>query len=92
MSSCVICLVQGYCKRNFPAPVGLFGDNKSTYFFAVHVELTLELACFVKDKQALKTDDTLCKLDIFRHRLISGLFPLKCQSLRQNFQRIIQAL
>ena len=27
MSSCVICLC--YCMRNFPALVGLFGDNKS---------------------------------------------------------------
>ena len=40
----------------------------------------------------LETEDTLYKLDIFRHRPISGLFPLKCQSLRQTFQRIIQAL
>ena len=31
-------------------------------------------------------------MDIFRHRPICGLFPLKCQSLRQTFQRIIQAL
>ena len=31
-------------------------------------------------------------MDIFRHRPICGLFPLKCQSLRQTFQRIIQTL
>ena len=43
-------------------------------------------------KQTLKTENTLYKLDIFRHRPICGLFPLKCQSLRQTFQRIIQTL
>ena len=31
-------------------------------------------------------------MDIFRHRPICGLFPLKCQSLRQTFQRIIQTI
>ena len=42
----------------------------------------------------LQTEDTLYKLNIFRHRPICGLFPSKCQSLWQTFkfQRIIQAL
>ena len=52
----------------------------------------LSLTYFAKDEQTLKMEDTLYKMDIFRHRPICGLFPLKCQSLRQTFQRIIQAL
>ena len=58
----------------------------------VHNFSVLNLTCFVKNRQTLKTEDTLDKLDIFRHRPICGLFPLKCQSLRKTFQRIIQAL
>ena len=42
----------------------------------------------LQDKQALKTKNTLHNLDIFRHGPISGVFPLKGQSLRQTFQRI----
>ena len=52
----------------------------------------LSLTYFAKDEQTLKMEDTLYKMDIFRHRPICGLFPLKCQSLRQTFQRIIQTL
>ena len=85
-----LCNLSCYCKRNCLASVGLFGDNKSASFFAI--ELTLWLTCFVKDKQRLKTEDTLYKLDISRHRPICGLLPAECQSLRQTFQRIIQAL
>ena len=90
MEGHVLCNLSCYCKRNFPASVGLFGDNKSTKVFVI--ELSLQLTCFVKDKQTLETEDTLYKLDIFRHRPICGLFPLKCQSLRQTFQRIIQTI
>ena len=85
-----LCNLSCYCKRNCLASVGLFGDNKSASFFAI--ELTLWLTCFLKDKQRLKTEDTLYKLDISRHRPICGFLPAECQSLRQTFQRIIQAL
>ena len=71
----------------FPVSVGLFGDNKRAYFFAIEL-IIINLFC----KQTLKTENTLHKLDIFRHRPISGLFPLRSQSLRQTFQRIIQAV
>ena len=30
-----MCNLSFYCKRNFPASVELFGDNKNAYFFAV---------------------------------------------------------
>ena len=75
-------------QEKCPASVGLFGDNKvSAELFVIELN-----TCFVKDKQTLDTEDTLYKLGILRHRPISGIFPLKCQSLRQTFQRIIQAV
>ena len=64
-----------YCKSNFPASVGLFGDNKSAKFFAI--EITLQLTCFVKDKQTLKTEETLYKLDLSRNRPICVLFLIE---------------
>ena len=84
-----ICNLSCYCKINFPAPFGLFGDNKSAFFA---IELTLQSTCFVKDKQIGYFGYLFCfklyKLDIFGHRPIYGLFPAECQSLRQTFQRL----
>ena len=74
-----------YSKRNLPASVCLLLTK-------MHNFSLLGLTRFLQDKQKLKTEDTLYKLDIFRHRPICGLFPLKCQSLGQTFQRIIQTL
>ena len=84
--SCVICLV-------IVREIFLLQSDCSAITKVRNFSL-LSLTCFVKDKlkQTLKTVDTLYKLDIFRHRPICGLFPLKCQSLRKTFQRIIQAL
>ena len=64
-----MCNLSFYCTRNFPASVEL------------HNFSLLGLTRFLQDKQKLKTEDTLYKLDIFRHRPICGLFPLKCQAI-----------
>ena len=80
-----LCNLSCYCKRNCLASVWLFG--KSFRYWA-----NFMINLFVKDKQRLKTEDTLYKLDISRHRPICGLLPAECQSLQQTFQRIIQAL
>ena len=86
MSSCVICLVVAreifLLQSDCSAITKVHKPNFSL----------LSLTYFAKDKQTLKMKDTLYKMDIVRHRPICGLFPLKCQSLRQTFQRIIQAL
>ena len=84
--SSVICLV--IAREIFLLQSDCSAVTKVRYFSL------LTLTCFVKDKlkQKLKTEDTLYKLDIFRHRPICGLFPLKCQSLRKTFQRTIKAL
>ena len=85
MSSCVFCLViaREFCL--FQSDCSAI--TKEHIFFAIEL-IIVNLFC----KQTLKMEETLYKLDIFRHRPISGLFPLRCQSLRQTFQRIIQAL
>ena len=84
--SCVICLV---IAREM-----LLLQSDCSAITKVRNFSLLSLTCFVKDKlkHTLKTENTLYKLDIFRHRPIFGLFPLKCQSLRKTFQRVIQAL
>ena len=84
--SCVICLV-------IAREILLLQSDCSAITKVRNFSL-LSLTRFVNDKlkQTLKTEDTLYKLDIFRHRPICGLFPLECQSLRKTFQRIIHAL
>ena len=84
MSSCVICLV-------IAQEIFLLHSDCSV-ITKVHNFSLLSLLVLKDITQTLKTEDTLYKLDIFRHRPICGLFPSKCQSLRQTFQRIIQAL
>ena len=79
MSSCVICLV--IAKEIFLFQSDCSAITKRAYFFVIELIMI-----------NLKAEDTLHKLDIFRHRTISGLFSLQCQSLRQTFHRIIQAL
>ena len=86
LSSCVICLV-------IAREIFLLKSDCSAITKVHKLNFSLlSLTYFAKDKQTLKMEDTLYKMDIFRHRPICGLFPLKCQSLRQTFQRIIQAL
>ena len=84
MSSCVICLV-------IAQEIFLLHSDCSV-ITKVHNFSLLSLLVLKDITQTLKTEDTLYKLDIFRHRPIYGLFLLKCQSLRQTFQRIIQTL
>ena len=71
--SCVICL---FIARE----IFLLQSNCSA-ITKMHNFSLLGLTRFLQDKQKLKTEDTLYKLDIFRHRPISGLFPLKCQTI-----------
>ena len=86
LSSCVICLV-------IAREIFLLKSDCSVITKVHKLNFSLlSLTYFAKDEQTLKMEDTLYKMDIFRHRPICGLFPLKCQSLRQTFQRIIQAL
>ena len=85
MSSCVICLV--IAKEIFLFQWDCSAITKRAYYFVIEL-IMINLFC----KQTLKAEDTLYKLDIFRHRPISGLFSLQCQFLRQTFHRIIQAL
>ena len=86
LSSCVICLV-------IAREIFLLKSDCSAITKVHKLNFSLlRLTYFAKDKQTLKMEDTLYKMDVFRHRPICGLFPLKSQSLRQTFQRIIQAL
>ena len=79
-----LCNLSCSCKINFPASV-----TDCSVITKVHNFSLSSLTCFVKDKQTLKTEDTNW---IFSVTDQSGrLFPLKLQSLRQTFQRIIQA-
>ena len=71
--SCVICLV---IAREM-----LLLQSDCSAITKVRNFSLLSLTRFVNDKlkQTLKTEDTLYKLHIFRHRPICGLFPLECR-------------
>ena len=71
--SCVICLV---IAREM-----LLLQSDCSAITKVRKFSLLSLTRFVNDKlkQTLKTEDTLYKLYIFRHRPICGLFPLECR-------------
>ena len=86
MSSCVICLV-------IAREIFLLQSDCSAITKVYNFLLLSLLYSFVGHKTNVKNGGHFIqKLDIFRHRPICAPFPSKCQSLRQTFQRIIQAL
>ena len=69
LSSCVICLV-------IAREIFLLKSDCSAITKVHKLNFSLlSLTYFAKDGQTLKMEDTLYKMDIFRHRPICGLFP-----------------
>ena len=50
-----------YCKRNFPTSSGLFGYNKSAWFFAINLELTF----FENDKKKVENGGHFIQIGSF---------------------------